>query len=287
MYTLEINLQKDFDDTIRNILNSEGYIVDMAIDSQNLRIKYFNYEKRMLPKLSRQVLISNVFLCPPEQQEGWELLKVKLEQGQDLKSHLSKRLTDLDNNDSLLNDWGIYHLHLGEKMETNGSRFIERTGPVLFLFLDKERALCINILAHGSWTNQQMVKVIHENWPDAIKSFRLNVAGLGHIPTDSDVKIFRKSGVNSAIEVEPGVVYSSMGGGLTTAKTGIAVMQRVFQHNKLLVDLEEKVKSQYKRIGAMLRDSHHFSGNILTFKLDISQTPYRVVETNTGVRITP
>lgn len=284
MYRAILNFNKDFDEMLITELSDYNFTIDASIESEKLRMKYFNFKRRLIQPIPRQVLISNEFVCPPELQKGFDIVKNKLEKGENLIPHLSKGLTDLDYNDSLLNDWNIYHLHLGESLETSGSGFIQRTGPVLFLRIDNDKALLINILCHGSWTKQQMVKVIHENWPQSIESYRLkDVIGLSSIPTDDDIKLMRKVGINSAIEIEPGVVYAPIGGGFTTAKTSINISLALIHYNKLLPKLQKHIEDNLQEIGKIINEKTGRAEEELFLKLVIQDNEYFAVEQNTGL----
>ena len=80
-------------------------------------------------------------------------------------------------NDALLNDWGIHHVHLGTTIDSDG--FVTRTEPVLFARFDSANAYLIDVLPHGSWSLQRLVKDLYDNWSASIKHFRINgVLGL-------------------------------------------------------------------------------------------------------------
>ena len=66
-------------------------------------------------------------------------------------AHLSRKIVDLDYDDDLLNDWDIYHLHLGTNLHIDG--FVKRTGPMLFVRFNEQNAYFKNVMGHGSWTN--------------------------------------------------------------------------------------------------------------------------------------
>lgn len=284
MYRANLNFDSDFDEMLVNELSDYNYSVDPTMDSEKIRMKYFNFKRRLIHSIPRQVLMSKEFNCPPDLQKGFDIVKSKLEKGENLTAHLSKNLTDLDYNDSLLNDLKIYHLHLGENLEANGSGFIQRTGPVLFARIDNEKALLINILPHGSWTKQQMVKVIHDNWPESIASYLMkDVIGLSHVPTDDDIKTMRKFGINSAIEIEPGVVYAPIGGGLTTAKTSIEVSMALIHYNQLLPKLQKHIEDNLQEIGRIVTEKTGRTDEELFLKLVIQDHEYYAVEQNTGL----
>jgi hypothetical protein len=97
-------------------------------------------------------------------QPGIDLVGSKIELGIDLRPHISRKIVDLHFDDDLLNEWDIHHLHLGTTLDANG--FVKRTGPVLFVRFDRQNAYFINVLGHGSWTNQDMIRIIHRKWPE-------------------------------------------------------------------------------------------------------------------------
>ena len=108
---------------------------------------------------------------------GLKLLVQKFENGEDVSPHLSKGATSPAEFDGLLYDWGIYHFHLGETIDNQTGR-IKRTGPVLFAKIDDENVYCINIYCHGKnvqqpWTKQDLLKIIHNNWPQTIAKWKL------------------------------------------------------------------------------------------------------------------
>ncbi|HEM48573.1 MAG TPA: hypothetical protein ENO27_00040 [Caldithrix sp.] len=281
-YNVELNFKRDFIENLVSIFANYNINIDVTEEPENIKIKFFNFMKRLIPVISRTVLKSREFSCPSELEMGLALLIEKISKGDDLFAHLSKQIVNLAYNDSLLNDWGIYHLHLGTTVEPDG--FITRTGPVLFARFDDTNAYLINVMVHGNWTKQQMIKVLHNNWPESIKNYRLiDVIGLEHVPTDDDIKIARKFGFNTAVEIEPGVVYTSIGGGYTTSKTSMDVMSTMFHYNRLVEDLEKYVKENSQKYGEILSNKYGYSGKDLFFKLALQENEYFAYEQNTKV----
>lgn len=283
MYTAKFDFQKDFDEMLIAELADYNLHLNPSDTSENIRQSFFNFKRRLVDPKPRKVLISDVFECPENLQAGLEIIKGKINEGEDITPHLSKNIFRLDYNDSLLNDWKIYHLHLGEMLEDN-SKFIERTGPVLFVRFDNENAYFINVLNHGSWTKQHMVKTIHDNWPESIKSYLFNgVIGLDHVPTDEDIKSFRKYGVNSAVEVAPQVIYAPIGGGLTTAKTSVEVSIAMINYNRLLKQLEDWIKENLQEIGNKVSERFNEIPNELIIKLVIEDGNFYALETQSQI----
>src|SRR6267154_371871 len=106
--TLIINLLSDWIQLLKYDLTSRGYQLNPEDDENTIGIKYFNYCKRIIEPKPRQILESDIFNCPSDLLPGLTMVKSKVSQGVELSPHLSTKLTDLNYNDDLLNDWGIY-----------------------------------------------------------------------------------------------------------------------------------------------------------------------------------
>lgn len=285
MYTSDLNFDEDFNNILIAELAEKDLHIDCSENSDTIKIKYFNFKRRLISETPRTVLYSKEFIYADDYELGLKLIQSKFENGESLTPHLSKQLFNLDYNDPLLNDWKIYHLHLGTELEVNGSGFVNRTGPLLFVRIDEEKAYFINIMPHSnSWTKQEMVKIIHENWPESIEDYRMNgVIGLEHIPSDEDIKQMRKFGINTSVEIENGVVYMPIGGGLTSAKTSVEVTESLIRYNRLLRDLEQHVQNNLKKIGDVVSKNPKYKSSDLKIKLIITKGIYYAVEQQTGL----
>src|SRR5208283_2811230 len=91
-----------------------------------------------------------------------------IEQGRDLTKYLSRGVAravaqvpgqsprrDLD---LMLNDWGVYHLHISSIVEADG--FVKRDGPLLFASFKPHGAYLIDIMAHDDWTRRHILEVL-------------------------------------------------------------------------------------------------------------------------------
>ncbi|MBK5482983.1 hypothetical protein JFV29_14120 [Peribacillus sp. TH16] len=209
-----MDFQNNWIDMLKYQLENMGY--EPSSNRQDICFKYFNLQKRLIAPHPRKILISKEFTYPKEFENGLELIKSKIEKGTNLKHHLSSLISNLDYNDQFLNDWGIHHLHLGTELNGN---FVNRTGPVLFVRFDDNYAYFINVFNHGKsarktpWYRQEMIAIIHRNWPDSINQFVLKgINNINPIPTDSDIKNSRKHNSMSLIKVD-GVAYAPIGMG--------------------------------------------------------------------------
>lgn len=277
-----MDFNKDFVEILIAELLEYGIKVDENLDSEKIKIQYFNFKKRLIEDIPRVVLKSKDFSCPPQHKIGLSLLEKKIEAGQSLKKHLSKNIDNLNYKDGLLNDWGIYHLHLGENLDRDG--FISRTGPVLYARFDHENAYLISVMEHGNWTEQKMIKTIHENWPDSIESYKLKgVVGVSEKASNEDIGKLRGGGVNTAIEVETGVVYMGPGGGFVSSKDSFEVMRLVSMYNRIIKNLEEIVKANIEKISKHLVTDFAHSGEKFIFNLGIKDGYCFAVEQNSMV----
>ena len=191
-YNVQSDLYLDWIEELRQELESEGHVVSSALSEFEVSCIYFNLRKRKISSRARQVFVSADFSCPPTLQNGLQLLRSKMEVGDDLTPHLSRSLKKPDYDDLMLNDWGIYHFHLGTKIEADG--FIERTGPVLYARVTRDTVYFISVENHGSWTDQQLMEVIHKNWPDSLVEYKTGFLDMSFETTENDRKLFANWG---------------------------------------------------------------------------------------------
>ncbi|WP_338834331.1 hypothetical protein MHLNE_06900 [Moorella humiferrea] len=263
-YNVKIDFYSDWIRFLKHQLSNFGFVIDDEVGGQEISIKYFNLQKRLVPPRPRKILIAEEFTCPPYLESGLEAIKKKIEEGQILTPHLSKKIADLDYNDALLNDWGIHHLHLGTTVDNSG--FIVRTREVLFVRFDEENAYFINVMPHGTWSEQELVRVIHRNWPKSIKRFRLNgVIGTEFKLSNEDIEKLRKAGVVTLVEVEKGVVYAPIGGGYATSGVSVEVVttsdyfsNRVRQLEKYIIDNIDQIVIKMKSINMSVSENVEF-----------------------------
>ncbi|WP_318617634.1 hypothetical protein [Sporosarcina sp. YIM B06819] len=281
-YEVKMDFYRDWISHLRKILEQAGYIP--ATNQEDVSTQYFNLLRRLIPVVPRKVLIAKEFQCPHELQSGLNIIKEKIEQGIDLRPHLSRLIADLTYDDDLLNDWDIHHLHLGTILEADG--FVERDDLLLFVRFDEHNAYFINVMGHRSWTNQDMIRIIHRNWPESIERFRLKEAiSLNKSVTDKDIKVFRKAHSVYFIEPEPGVIYAPPGMGLTTAGIGVEVV-RVSDHYAVLMGrYEDVIKENIDELTEMMKDEGVNPGKHLSFILKIEEKNVLAYEENHNVTI--
>ena len=156
----------------------------------------------------------------------------------------------------------------------------------MFVRFDVHNAYFINVMGHGSWINQEMIRIIHRNWPKSIEQFRLQgFASLEKPVTDEDIKSFRLAHVLSFIEPEPGVIYGPPGMGLTAAGIGVEVVRTSDRYAMLMRDYENIIKENIVEIEKRVKDEGRELGKRLSFILKVEGNNFFAYEENYCIRV--
>ncbi|MCM3271139.1 hypothetical protein [Paenibacillus elgii] len=260
-YDIKMNFFQDWTYYLRVQLESFGFQSVETLSEHDINFCYFNWMNRMVSSTPRQIHISKEFTCPADLKAGLEMVKNKISRGEQIWPHLSRQLKTIDFNDSLLNHWGIQHLHLGTSKLPNG--YMRGTKLVLFVRFDETNAYFINIYDHHSFSKIELIKILHRNWPETIEEFRVN----GEITSklsDSDVHSSRQKGSLTIVEVEEGISYLPIGSGYSTTKRSAGVQMTANKYCHLIKGLEaqvylnvgtwvKKIKEEGSTIGPKLR----------------------------------
>lgn len=187
----------------------------------DLRIVYLTWRGRRVSPRPRHVLNSRELesSVPTAHRAGFDLLVERIQRGDDLTPHLSKRVLtayvpsaeakntkthQLWDRDQLISEWGIHHLHLG----TDGANgFVDRTGSLLFAYFTAEAAYLIGIFGHGDWALQAVAEICIRNWPEAGIFRPIEAIALSQEYNDDDLLELRKGGVAVPLQID-GKVYS-------------------------------------------------------------------------------
>jgi hypothetical protein len=111
----------------------------------------------------------------------------------------------------MLHDFGLHHLHLGTALDATG--LIARTGDLLIVLVRPDDVYLIDVRAHGCWSQQDLIEIIHVNWSHVLAQFRINIEPSGQPVTSEQRANLRRRRMNAAIEMPDGVVYAGIGGG--------------------------------------------------------------------------
>lgn len=190
--------------------------------------RFFNWQNRYVSNRRRTVHISTELVAKnrPEVQE----LADKIEKGDDLTPHLSRRIDTIfvanpkqpelgrrADIDLLLNDWGIFHLHISQILESDG--YVKGGRELLMAIFKRNDAYLLDLLDHDSWTKESLVEIAVTNWPDA-KLFSV-MPGMKLYPPGPkrDRTDLRNSAINTPVELPMGLVFGPGMSGAGTSGT--------------------------------------------------------------------
>lgn len=263
---IQSDLSSDLKGILAALLVSEGCNASSSDDLERLCYLYVNLRRRLVDSHPRTVQVSREFVCPVAHQAGLATVRKIIETGGNLRAHLSRGVLKRPHEDDLINDWGIHHVHLGTTYEADG--FCVRTKELLFARFNETTAYFIQVLQHGDWALDQLMEIVHRNWPDTIARFRLG-NGTMHLATpiaESERINLRRGGVTLLVEVD-GQVYAPPGGGITTARTSMDVTRSCIEVQGRVRQFDEALRQREFDIRGYMTDKGLVPGDPLTFSL--------------------
>ncbi|OMD78255.1 hypothetical protein [Paenibacillus odorifer] len=284
---VEMNLHQDWNGFLIAQFNQYPFVKESEykdILSNDIGYVYFNWTNRLISPAKRKVHYSKQFKCPSKLKKGLNKLIRKIQNGDNLIPHQTRNLKKLRFNDGLFNDWGIQHLHISSEIEEDG--FVKRAGDVLYVLLNDKNAYLIQIADHMSFAKQEMIKILHANWPEVIEPYRINALSVEPKLTDNEVGLFRKHGISAAIELEKGVIYSPIGGGITTARTSSKATMQCHKYHNWMSRIEIHIRDNISNYIPTIKEKLGYQPKLLKFKLIIdSSLNVYVIESNSKFKI--
>jgi hypothetical protein len=243
-----LDFERDWRAIVAAKLVEMGYDASPDEPTDQLGIAYFNALRRRIEARPRVMHRADTFSCPPEHAEGFAALRGAVERGDDLTRFLSRRMRQRGYDDGLLNDWGIFHFHLGTRVEADG--FVARTPYVLFAVVRSEDFYMLACRLHGRgatedpWSQQELLNIVHRNWPELIAQWRVpaEIVDVQPVLTDADVAAFRGAGITALFKMADGAIYFPPGGGIATDRTSAAVVDQLHCVIATLRLLEREVR---------------------------------------------
>jgi hypothetical protein len=219
----------------------------------DLLIVFGTWRARLIPARPRKVHVSAELsgAVPSEHQAAFDAIVKKIRRGNDLRPHLSERVSTayvptaearkikkhrLRDRDLLISDWGIHHLHLKTALRSDG--FTDRSGDLLFAFFADNDAYLINIYKHGDWALKAIVEICISNWPHAgIFTPLPGLIGVSQQYKEEDRLPLRNAGVAQVLEIDGKVYRPPM---QTTAGTPLEATMHANDVHWKLQDLREQ-----------------------------------------------
>lgn len=255
----------------QEMINEGGWPAkEMAgFDDRDVRERYFDAWRlrRRIPAMSRRVRVATEFTCPQVHQAAWETLQHEVRTGTDINPRLSTGHASLSNPDGLLAELGVHHFHLGTGQSPENPAYVARTRVLLFAFVTDADFCAINVYDHRSFEDLSVLEIIHRNWPELIRQYRvLGVTG-GHWTADQRRDLRRGNG-NILTAVADGTVYMPITGGVMASgvnaeavrladywKMRVQELQKAFESKleELLPTLHEHGYAEEPEVDAQLR----------------------------------
>jgi hypothetical protein len=265
-------------------LSAWGYVVDPATDVITVSNIYFSALRRRIAPKPRRVHESQEFQCPADRDGAYQTLKAKIEIGDDLTPHLSDRLVKVDFQDQMLNDWGIYHFHFGNGRPSRKPGFVDRTAPLLYAYVTEADLYAIDVLPHKHWSNLELLRVIHRNWPEAIAAFRVSgILNVSYNPSDQERQLRRNNGIMGLVQIAPGITYYSPGGGYTSNNMPIRAVISTDHYRRRIADMETRVKADVATLLRLIADHGRTPASPPEFKLEAHGTLFMAREVGSNV----
>lgn len=150
----------------------------------------------------------------------------KFEKGKDLNPYLSEKTLNPDEQDGLLFDWKIHHLHLSN--EKNQKYFYIRSKYQLLFYLENSNVYLIDVRRHpkgSEWAFEDILEIFDKNWPEILEPYKYNTVQTAKSLSSEDRYKFRKAGIMASIEVN-GKVFFPPGGGFPTDGSSAAMGEK-------------------------------------------------------------
>ncbi|WP_342360779.1 hypothetical protein [Terrarubrum flagellatum] len=254
---LQLNLEKDFADILRNRLLAKGYPARTETDEETIT-RYLNVLNRQIEVLPRATKISTKLVCPPEHQAGFDALLRTSESGGDLRPYQSTGLEKDQYDDGMLNAWNLQHFHLGTGRHPTFAGYVSRTGPLVYAVVTNDTLYCLGIFDHGGWSKQELLEIIASEFPELNQTITatgssMEIIGLRHTYTDEQVQKLRDAGINALTMTPGGAINFPAGGGVNLSKKkgqkSFKVALAVIDVRELLTELSVEINAKAEQAG--------------------------------------
>lgn len=276
-------------------LDNEKYSYLKNLEPQDLYIRYLSNSKRIPPAkprnvhLSKELINSDLYNTYKDKVDNiTELLK----SGQSIKPYLNRDVKHIFKKncpkDFLLNDWDLYHLHLGELIPN--ANFCNRTKYVLFCRITENDVYLIQILDHtedSSFACRQLLTIIRDNWIEQYNVHKLNGISTigGKEVNDFEYRQLREAGICTILNIDGECFISPnmgvSGSGDSSKDVRVAIKQfnlleilkeHILKSSKIIYDFIIKCHRRHRKPNKIHLKLKHFDDNILVAQDIYSKT---------------
>ena len=205
--------------------------------------------------------------------EAWRtvfFIRRLLVEGQNVTRFLSEEVAkNLTFSDGLLWDFGMHHFHLSRKLDASESGFVERADYLLLAIVTQEDAFFVDVRLHRDpehlgWVRQDLLRIVHSNWPELIESKVLRGVVGGSVLTDREIKALRKKNLNHVAQLGNNAI-APIGGGMTTAGSsllcewwGSKLLHEIKQHQCYFDTQPVELRARLEAMGVKIAERMEF-----------------------------
>lgn len=218
---ISLNLKQELNSWAYTQLTNDGF---NNINHSEAMAQYYDVSLRIIAPKPRKIEKSKEFTCPTGYENKLKFFENAVTSGINLRPFMTKTMLDASFQDKMLFDWGIYHFHVTDSIDTKDKRFMARSGQLLIAYkdwYDDETVYFLNVVSHKKinlWTTQNFIRILADKWPDMMEKYRMQgVVATDFSVTDAEYASLRNVNVNSSIDLGDGRVYISPNFGLTAA----------------------------------------------------------------------
>ena len=179
--------------------------LEMQVRRVSQRPRKVHFSDEVHDSLGRLVKGTDSELSP-RKRESWGTvfyLRHLFEAGASVLPFLSDKIKDSESTDGMLWDYGLHHFHLSRKPGRVG--FVKRSDWLLYARVTDEDVYFVDVRGHRDpehleWVKQDLLSIIHSNWPELMEPFRMKGVKGDQI-TDPQKKELRRKNTNLIHEI--------------------------------------------------------------------------------------
>ena len=172
---------------------------------------------------------------------------------------------------------------MGKEFEDKKSKFIKRTGPLLFIIQYFYKVYLLSVFNHfdNVWSKKILVQKVYDNWPELLYKFD-GIVGLETEISDDERQLLRKAGINSPIidikDSKTGEkIFVSMNGlGYSTSRDPVVDIQYYNNIVKKLKQLQGIIKNRIYLSPQIYETYKEQSVIYLTLNIDLKKIRWQV-----------
>jgi len=191
--------------------------IDSSTDVWRAILDWIHFRARRVYRRARHVTMSAEMIARSNFPAIGQIADA-IRSGDDLSPWLSDSIRHDRSNpkaDLMFNDWQINHFHLGRLFSRPDKT--QRTGDLLFAYLDRDHAVLLDVQPHGTWTMQMFLEILFRTSPSDIQRYELKgVIGTTNSYTADEMYELRKFGMSTFFQIDDRL-FMSPGGGLVTS----------------------------------------------------------------------